>query len=87
MVSAKKARRLPVVLTQRDVRELLLQLKGTQWLAASLLCGTGMRILEALCLRVQDVEFERRELVVCEGKDNQDRVTVLLENLIAPLRA
>ena len=86
VVSAKKARRLPVVLTQREVRELLLNLQGTQWLIASLLYGTGMRILEALRLRVKDVEFERRELVVREGKGNKDRVTVLPENLIAPLR-
>ena len=64
VVSARKARRLPVVLTQREVRELLLQLQGTQWLVASLLYGTGMRILEALRLRVKDVEFERREHIV-----------------------
>ena len=81
VVSAKKARRLPVVLTQREVRELLLNLQGTQWLVASLLYGTGMRILEALRLRVKEVEFERRE-----GKGNKDRVTVLPENLMAPLR-
>ena len=86
VVSARKARRLPVVLTQREVRELLLHLQGTQWLVASLLYGTGMRILEALRLRVKDVEFERRELVVREGKGNKDRVTVLPENLLAPLR-
>lgn len=86
VVSAKKARRLPVVLTQREVRELLLHLQGAQWLVASLLYGTGMRILEALRLRVKDVEFERRELVVREGKGNKDRVTVLPENLLAPLR-
>ena len=87
VVSARKARRLPVVLTQREVRELLLQLQGTQWLVASLLYGTGMRILEALRLRVKDVEFERRELIVREGKGNKDRVTVLPENLMAPLQA
>ncbi|GAA3984327.1 hypothetical protein GCM10022279_04490 [Comamonas faecalis] len=45
-----------------------------------------MRILEALRLRVKDVEFERRELIVRQGKGNKDRVTVLPENLIAPLR-
>ena len=86
IVSARKARRLPVVLTQREVRELLMHLQGTQWLVASLLYGTGMRILEALRLRVKDVEFERRELIVREGKGNKDRVTVLPENLITPLR-
>lgn len=85
VVSAKKARRLPVVPTQREVRGLLLHLQGTQWLVASLLYGTGMRILEALRLRVKDVEFERRELVVREGKGNKDREAVLPENLLAPL--
>lgn len=68
------------------MRELLLQLQGTTWLVASLLYGTGMRILEGLRLRVKDVEFERRELIVREGKGNKDRVTVLPENLMAPLR-
>jgi integron integrase len=48
--------------------------------------GTGMRLLECLRLRVKDVEFERREILVREGKGNKDRVTVLPENLIAPLR-
>jgi integrase len=85
VVAAKTSRRLPVVLTQREVRELL-QFDGTMWLIASLLYGTGMRILEGLRLRVKDVEFERREIIVREGKGNKDRVTVLPENLIAPLR-
>ena len=87
IVTAKASRRLPVVLTQREVRDLLLQLDGTMVLIASLLYGTGMRVLEALRLRVKDIEFERREIVVREGKGSKDRVTVLPENLIAPLQA
>jgi len=51
-----------------------------------LLYGTGMRVLEALRLRVKDIEFERREIIVREGKGSKDRVTVLPENLIAPLQ-
>ena len=86
IVQARVARRLPVVLTQREVRELLGHLNGTMWLAASLLYGTGMRLLEALRLRVKDVEFERREIVVRQGKGNKDRVTMLPENLLLPLR-
>lgn len=86
VVSAKNGERLPVVLTPREVRELLHNTSGTMWLACSLLYGTGMRLLECLRLRVKDVEFERRELIVREGKGNKDRVTVLPENLIAPLR-
>jgi integron integrase len=87
VVSAKVSRRLPVVLTSREVRSLLQSMDGTMWLMASLLYGTGMRVLEALRLRVKDVEFERREIIVREGKGAKDRVTVLPENLIQPLRA
>jgi integrase len=88
IVSGKANRRLPVVLTPREVRELLLQLDGgVTGLLASLLYGTGMRLLEGLRLRVKDVEFERREIVVREGKGGKDRVTELPENLILPLRA
>lgn len=86
IVTAKGARRLPVVLTQRQVGAILAELNGSMWLIASLLYGTGMRLLEGLRLRVKDVEFERREILVREGKGNKDRVTVLPENLIGPLR-
>lgn len=55
-------------------------------LVASLLYGTGMRVLEALRLRVKDVGFEQREIIVRDGKGGKDRVTVLPENLIAPLQ-
>ena len=87
VVSAKVSRRLPVVLTSREVRSLLQSMDGAMWLLASLLYGTGMRVLEALRLRVKAVEFERREIIVREGKGAKDRVTVLPENLIQPLRA
>ena len=63
VVSAKTTRRLPVVLTSREVHDLLMQMNGTMGLVASLLYGTGMRLLEGLRLRVKDVEFERREQV------------------------
>ncbi|WP_442799575.1 integron integrase [Polaromonas sp. CG_9.5] len=87
VVQAKTPKRLPVVLTTREVRDLLMQLNGPMWLIASLLYGTGMRLLEALRLRVKDVEFERREIIIREGKGNKDRITVLPENLIVPLQA
>ncbi|HSB25419.1 MAG TPA: integron integrase [Burkholderiaceae bacterium] len=87
IVGAKASRRLPVVLTPAEVRRLLAELGGTQGLVASLLYGTGLRLLEALRLRVKDVEFERREIVVRDGKGAKDRVTVLPENLIAGLQA
>jgi integron integrase len=87
VISAKKAKRLPVVLTPTEMRRLLNAMSGTMGLAASLLYGTGMRLMEGLRLRVKDVEFERREIIVREGKGNKDRVTMLPENLILPLRA
>ena len=86
VVSARTRRRLPVVLTPREARELLQHTSGTAGLVIALLYGTGLRLLEGLRLRVKDVEFERRELLVRSGKGGKDRVTVLPENLIAPLQ-
>ncbi len=87
IVGAKLSRHLPVVLTPSEVRALLGHLSGTMGLIASLLYGSGARLLEALRLRVKDVEFERRELVIRDGKGAKDRVTVLPENLLLPLQA
>ena len=86
VVAAKDQRRLPVVLTPTEVRALLADMHGVTGLIAALLYGTGMRLLEGLRLRVKDLEFERREIVVRSGKGGKDRVTVLPENLIAPLQ-
>ena len=86
IVGAKLSRHLPVVLTPSEVRALLGQLSGTMELVAALLYGTGARLLEALRLRVKDVEFERREIVIRDGKGAKDRVTVLPENLVLPLQ-
>jgi integron integrase len=86
VISAKAAKRLPVVLTQTEVRRLLGGTSGTMGLIVALLYGTGMRLMEGLRLRVKDVEFTRREIIVREGKGNKDRVTVLPENLILPLQ-
>jgi integron integrase len=86
VVVAKSARRLPVVLTVTEVRKLLEQLNGSVGLVCALLYGTGMRLLEGLRLRIKDVEFERREVLVRNGKGGKDRVTVLPENLILPLQ-
>lgn len=87
VVQAKERRRLPVVLSPGEVRSLLDQLDGTMGLAAALLYGTGLRLLEGLRLRVKDLDFERLEVTVRSGKGDQDRVTMLPERLAAPLRA
>ncbi|MBE7420070.1 MAG: integron integrase [Burkholderiaceae bacterium] len=87
IIGAKQSQRLPVVLTPGEARALLAEMSGTMGLLASLLYGTGLRLIEALRLRVKDVEFLRRELVVRSGKGAKDRVTVLPENLLLPLQA
>jgi integron integrase len=86
VVTARTQRKLPVVLTPSEVRALLLEMSGISALVAALLYGCGMRLLEGLRLRVKDVEFERRELIVRDGKGGKDRVTVLPENLMQRLR-
>ncbi|HRD48810.1 MAG TPA: integron integrase [Candidatus Competibacteraceae bacterium] len=86
VTAAQVSKRLPVVLTPREVRALLHELNGAMWLIASLLYGTGMRVMEGLRLRVKDIEFERREIIIREGKGDKDRITMLPENLIQPLR-
>lgn len=86
VVQAKRPQRLPVVLTPGEVRELLFYMEGTTGLIAQVLYGTGMRLMETLRLRVKDLEFARREIIVREGKGNKDRVTVFPENLLVPLQ-
>jgi integron integrase len=86
-VRAKRPSRLPVVLTRGEVLRLLDRLEGTYQLMASLLYGTGMRLMECLRLRVKDVDFAYRQIVVRDGKGQKDRVTPLPDKLIEPLRA
>ncbi len=87
VTQAKAPKRLPVVLTVSEVQAVLSRLSGTHALIASLLYGTGMRLMEAIRLRVKDVDFERHEILVREGKGFKDRVTMLPEALVAPLKA
>lgn len=85
---AKKPVRLPTVLTADEVKLLLKYLDDPLMdLIVRLLYGTGMRLLECLRLRMKDVEFSRREIVVREGKGNKDRVTMLPDSLADRLRA
>ncbi|MBK7135235.1 MAG: integron integrase [Rhodocyclales bacterium] len=82
---ARAPKRLPVVLTREEVQGVLGRLTGTHWLIASLLYGAGLRIMEALRLRVKDVDFTRKEILVRDGKGFKDRVTMLPAALAAPL--
>jgi integron integrase len=86
VVRAKAPTRLPVVLTVDEVERLLRAMQGTHRLVAELLYGTGLRIMEALRLRVKDVEFARAEILVRDGKGAKDRVTMLPRRLFTPLR-
>jgi integron integrase len=77
VVRARTRRRLPVVLTPEEVREVLSRLEGDEALVAGLLYGSGLRLMEALRLRVHDLDFSRHELTVRDGKGGKDRRTVL----------
>jgi integron integrase len=79
-------RRLPVVLSPEDVARILTLLDGEHRLFAQLLYGTGMRLTEGLQLRVKDVDFDRRTIVVREGKGGKDRAVMLPERLTGGLR-
>ena len=79
--------RVPVVLTRAEAGRLLASLSGTKWLIASLLYGAGLRVMECLRLRVKDVELSYRQILVRDGKGEKDRVTMLPEKLVEPVRA
>ena len=85
-VRAKKPKRLPVVLSREEVDSILALLHGEVWLVCSLLYGAGLRLFEALELRVKDVDFSRSELLLRDGKGQKDRVTMLPVKVQAPLR-
>ena len=86
VVRAKTPSRLPVVLTREETAEVLAAMHGTHRLIGELLYGTGMRILEGLRLRVKDIDFGRREIVIRNGKGAKDRVTMLPDRLRLRLR-
>ncbi|HEY0710725.1 MAG TPA: integron integrase [Polyangia bacterium] len=83
---AKMPERLPIVLTTAEVRALVERLSGTSALFCRLLYGSGLRLLEGLCLRVKDLDFEKREIHVRDGKGRKDRRTMIPESLIRPLQ-
>lgn len=82
---AKRPTRLPTVLSREEACQLLDSMDGVCWLVASLLYGSGLRLLEALRLRIHDVDFARGELTVRQGKGGKDRRTMLPGALVPPL--
>lgn len=87
VVRAKRSRRLPVVLSKSEVINILNTMNGTSALIAKLLYGTGMRLMEGLRLRVQDVDIESLQITIRAGKGNKDRVTMLPEKLLPDIQS
>jgi integron integrase len=86
VVRSRKPKRLPVVMTRDEVKAVLSQLDTEKWLMASIMYGSGLRLMEMLELRVQDINFDLAELTVRDGKGGKDRVTMLPQSLMTPLR-
>ena len=82
---ARKPKRIPVVFTRDETKRMFDQLEGTHWLIAGLLYGSGLRLMECLRLRVKDLDFTYRQLIVRDGKGEKDRVTMLPAKLKQPL--
>ncbi len=86
VIRARKPKRLPVVMPREEVKAVLANLTGDKWLMASLMDGAGLRLMECLRLRVQDIDFGRNEILVRDGKGAKDRITMLPASLKAPLQ-
>jgi len=78
---ATAIKKLPVVLNQKEIRNLLKQLSHPHWLLAALMYGSGLRLMEVLRLRVKDFDFQYRAIRVMQGKGRKDRVVTLPDNL------
>jgi integron integrase len=84
-LKSQRQRKLPVVLTQPEVRALLAQLSGTAYLMAALLYGSGLRRIELVRLRVKDLDFDYRQIRIFHGKGSKHRIVTLADELVAPL--
>lgn len=82
---AKKISRPPVVFTKEEVSEILRRLKGVQWLMASLLYGSGLRLMECHRLRVKDIDFGYNQIIVNDAKGEKNRITMLPKTVVDPL--
>nr|WP_256438898.1 integron integrase [Synechococcus sp. CCY 9618] len=87
VVRARVGRRLPVVMTPAEVQQVLRRLEGTTALVAGLLYGSGLRLMEALRMRVQDLDVGQRQITVRSGKGDKDRITLMPKRLMEPLGA
>lgn len=85
-VRAPKPKLLPTVLSRAEAQTVLALMEGTPQLMAKLLYGSGLRLMECVTLRVKDIDFTRRQIIVRDAKGNQDRATMLPGSLVAPLQ-
>ena len=85
-VSAKRHRHIPVVFTREEIEKIFTHLKGTPWLVANLLYGSGLRLMESIRLRIQDINFDYNQIIVRSGKGEKDRKTILPLSLKSSLK-
>lgn len=85
LIYAKRKINIPTVLSQQEVKAILSQLAGTQWLLVSLMYGSGLRVMESVRLRVKDFDFHYKTIIVRNGKGFKDRVVTFPEPLIKPI--
>ena len=83
---ARKPKKIPVVFTREEVKKVLLHLHGKCWLTGALMYGSGLRLMECLRLRVKDLDFASRQITVRSGKGQKDRLTMMPESVISPLK-
>src|SRR4030043_813607 len=86
VIRARKPRHIPVVMTRDEVKAVLGHLNGDKWLMANLMYGAGLRLMECLRLRIQDIDFARNEITIRDGKGAKNRITMLPVSLKAPLQ-
>lgn len=83
---APRNRPIPVVFTREEVKAILNRLEGTIWILAAILYGSGLRLMECIRLRVKDIDFQYRQILVHDGKGNKDRVAPLPCSVLEPLK-
>ena len=86
LARAQRSQNVPTVLTKEEVHAVLAQMSGVCGLMARLLYGGGLRLSECIELRVKDIDFGQRQIIVRDGKGEKDRITMLPESLIAPVQ-
>lgn len=85
LIRARKPHRLPVVMTRDEVRSVIQELHGVYRLMAGLMYGSGLRLMECLRLRVQDLDLQTHQVLVRDGKGAKDRITMLPQSVVGPL--